>query len=109
MDRCTSYLRSQASSLAKVEANWGPQSEMRVLCKPNLLKMKLKNNWAMPSMSMVLEHGARITPFIRPWSTTTITESKPADGGRSMMRSTDSCLKGREMEEGIGQSSGVEG
>ena len=44
---------------------------------------------------MVLEQGMRITPFVRLWSTMTINESCPLEGGRSVMRSTESCLKGR--------------
>ena len=51
---------------------------------------------------MFLEQGARITPFIRLWSTTTIKESWPVDGGRSVMRSMESCWNGRDEEEGMG-------
>ena len=56
--------------------------------------------------SMVFEQGMRITPFIRPWLTTTIKESCPFDGGRSVIRSTDSCLKGRRDDEGMGANGG---
>ena len=83
--------------------------EMRVLCSPNRLKTKSKNNWAIPAASMVLEQGARITPFVRPWSTMTITESNPEERGRSVMRLTESCLKGREMVDEIGQRGGTVG
>ena len=93
--------------MVKAEANWGPQSEMRVLCSPNCLKTKLKNNWVIPAASTVLEQGARITPFVRPWSTTTITESDPKERGRSVMRSTESCLKGSELVEEIGRRGGM--
>ena len=58
---------------------------------------------------IVLEQGARITPFVRPWSTMTITESKPEKRGRSVMRLIESCLKGRESEDEIGQSGGMVG
>ena len=75
---------------------------MRVSCSPNCLKTKSKNNWVFPTASMVLEQGARITPFIRPWLTTTITESNLEERGRSVMRSTESCLKGRETVDEIG-------
>ena len=54
--------------------------------------------------SMVFEQGMRITPFVRPWSTTTINDSCPFEGGRSVTRSTDSCLKGRVEDEGMGVS-----
>ena len=60
----------------------------------------------MPAASMVFEQGMRITPFIRLWLTTTIKESCPFDGGRSVIRSTDSCLKGRGEDEGMGVSGG---
>ena len=82
---------------------------MRVSCSPNHLKTKTKNNWAIPAASTVLEQGARITPFIRPWLTTTITESKPKERGRSVMRLTESYLKGSETEEEIGQIGGTVG
>ena len=55
---------------------------------------------------MVFEQGMRITPFIRPWSTMTIKESCPFEGGRSVTRSTESCLKGRGKDEGMGASGG---
>ena len=61
---------------------------------------------ATPAASMVFEQGMRITPFVRPWSTTTINESCPLDGGRSVIRSTESCLKGRGEDEGMGASGG---
>ena len=51
----------------------------------------------------------RITPFVRPWSTTTINESCLLEGGRSVMRSTESCLKGNGKEEGMGASGGQVG
>ena len=73
------------------------------------MKTKSKNNWAIPTASTVLEQGARITPFIRPWSTMTITESNSEERGRSVMRSTESCLKGRETVDEIGQRGGTVG
>ena len=95
--------------MAKVEVNCGPWSEMRVLCSPNRLETELKNNWAIPAALTVFEQGARITPFIRPWSTMTITESNPDERGRSVMRLTESCLKGRETEDKIRQRGGTVG
>ena len=38
-------------------------------------------------VSMVFVHGERITPFVASWSAMTMRESKPLDGGRSMMKS----------------------
>ena len=55
---------------------------------------------------MVFEQGMRITPFIRPWSTMTINESCPFEGGRFMTRLTESCLKGRGEEEEMQVSGG---
>ena len=83
--------------------------EMRVLCSPNRLKTKSTNNWAIPAASTVLEQGARITPFVRPRLTTTITESNPEERWRLVMRSTESCLKGRETVDEIGQRGGTVG
>ena len=57
-------------------------------------------------MSIVLEQGMRITPFVRPWSTTTINELCPFEEGRSVTRSMESCLNGKGEEEGIGASGG---
>ena len=50
-----------------------------------------------------------ITPFIRPWLTMTKIESIPCTLGRSMTRSTESCLKGRVDVEAIGFSGGRTG
>jgi hypothetical protein len=50
-----------------------------------------------------------ITPFIRLWSTTTIIESSPLEGGRSVMRSTDKEAKGTVASEEIGTRGGVTG
>ena len=51
----------------------------------------------------------RITSFIRLWSTMTTTESWPFKGGRLVIRSMESCLKGRVEEEVIGKSGGIVG
>ena len=101
-----SYWRSLASSLVKVEANWGPLSDITESCRPNRLKTWEKKSLATPATSMVLEHGIMITPFVRPWSTMTIIESLSCILGRSVTRSTESCLKGRDKDEGIGASGG---
>ena len=67
------------------------------------------NTWwrkslATSAASMVFEQGMRITPFIMPWLTTTINESCLFEGGRLVVRSTESCLKGRDEDEGMGAS-----
>src|SRR6266511_3167100 len=41
----------------------------------------------------VSEQGVKITPLLRSWSTTTIIESKPSEGGRSVMKSILTCCK----------------
>ena len=63
----------------------------------------------MPFVSIVFKQGTRITPFVRPWSTTTIRESCPLERGRSVMRSTESCLNRSEEEDVVGESGGVTG
>ena len=68
--------------------------------------MDQRKSCAMLAASMFLEQGVRITPFIRLWLTTTNKESWPADGGRSVMRSTESCWNGRDEEEEMGDRGG---
>ena len=51
----------------------------------------------------------RITPFVRLWLTTTINELCLFEGGRSVTRSTESCLNGKGEEEGMGVSGGTSG
>ena len=109
MESLTSYWRSLANSLAKAEANWGPQSDIKELCRPNLLKTWEKKSLAIPMALTVLEQGIIITPLVRLWSTTTKIESLPQTSGRSVTRSTEICLKGREEDEGIGFSGGLVG
>jgi len=41
----------------------------------------LEEKLATPSEVIIFRHGVIITPFVRPWSTTTITESKPPEWG----------------------------
>ena len=48
----------------------------------------------------------RITPFIRPWLIMTINESCPLEGGRSVTRLTESCLKSRGEDNGMEVSGG---
>jgi hypothetical protein len=43
----------------------------------------------------VLVVGQRITPFERPWSTTTKIESLPSAGGKSMIKSMLQCANGQ--------------
>ena len=63
----------------------------------------------MPSAVMFFFVGQKITPLVSPWSTTTKRESKPAEEGRSVIRSHETCWKGREVEERMGVSGGTVG
>ena len=64
---------------------------------------------ATPSAVMVFFVGHRITPFIRPWLTMTSKESKPAEVGRSVIRSQETCWKGQEAWDLMGVSGGTVG
>ena len=46
--------------------------------------------------------GQRITPLVRPWSTTTRSESKPMGRGRSVIRLQEICWNGRVEVEQMG-------
>ena len=84
----------------------GPLSDIMESWRPKCLNTWWRKCLATPAASMVLEQRMRITPFVRPWSTMTINESCPLEGGRSVMRSTESCLNGSGEEEGMGASGG---
>ena len=56
--------------------------------------MLSNNNPAHCAAVKVLEQGMRITPFVRPWSTTANIESYPFDKGRSVIMSIEHCAKG---------------
>ena len=68
-----------------------------------------KNRDVIPSVVTVFLVGQRITPLLSPWSTTTNKESKPLEGGRSVMRSQEIWQKGRREDEGMGVRGGVVG
>ena len=53
--------------------------------------------------------GQRITPFVRLWSTMTSKESKPEEVGRSVIKSQETCWKGRETHDLMGVSRGMVG
>ena len=106
MESLTSYLRSGASFLARAEANWGPLSNIMVLWCPNHLKMFWKKSLPTPAVLMVFEQGIIITPFVRPWSTTTMMESMLPTRGRLVTKSTKSCLNGRVEVDEIGFNGG---
>ena len=87
--------KSFKSSTNTFDVNCGPRSEMILSGKPNLLYRFSSNNLAVPSAVIVLSHGMRITPLVRPWSTTTRIESKPSTGGKSVIRSIEQLANGR--------------
>ena len=109
MESLMSYLRSQASSLARAEVNWGPLSDIKVSWRPNHLKTFWKKSFPTSATSMVFEHGMMITPFVRPWLTTTMMESRLSTRGKSMTKSTESCLKGNIEVDGMGFNGGQVG
>ena len=74
--------------------------------KSELFEHMVEESLATPIASMVFEQRMRITPFIRPWLTMTINESCSLEGGRSVIRLTESCLKGRGEDNGMGVSGG---
>ena len=77
---------------------------------PNREKSRLMRAVATPSAVIVLLHGSRITPFIRPWLTTTRIESKSDDLGRSVIRSIDIWENGQiDFGPGIGSTVGFIG
>ena len=61
---------------------------------------------ATPATSMVFEQGMRVIPLGRSWSTMIINESCSFEGGKSLTRSTESCLKGRDEDNGMGANGG---
>ena len=80
--------------------------DIRELWRPNCLNIWWRKSLATPAVSMVFEQGMRITPFIRLWLTTTINKSCPFEGGRSIIRLMESCLKGKGKEDGMGARGG---
>ena len=80
------------SSVNAFDANCGPQSEIILSGSPNCLYKFLRSRHAMSSEVSVLLQGSKITPFKKPWSTTTKMELYLSAGGRSVMRSIEQLL-----------------
>ena len=89
MERATSYWSSHASSWGKAEANWDPWSEITLGCRPNHRKICLKKGDATLAALISLVQGQKITPFVRPWLTVTMTELNSSDKGNLEMRSVE--------------------
>ena len=81
-------------------ANLGSLSDMILSGSPNRVKILSINIFAMSLEVAFSEVGVKITPFVRPWSTTDSMASKPEGGGRLVMRSQEIWAKGRREEEG---------
>ena len=77
--------------------------------QPEPFKDVGKKSLATSMVAMVLEQGMIITPFVRPWLTTTKIEFLPRTSGRSVTRSTEICLKGSDEDKGIGVNGGQVG
>src|ERR1700678_3266382 len=90
-------------------ANCGPRSEIALSGSPYCLYSEFKKIVAVPSASIVLLHGSKITPFKDPWSTMTIIESKPSDSGRSVTKSMVMRENGHLASDLVGCSAGAEG
>ena len=92
------------SSLKAFDANCGPLSEIILSGSPNRLYRFSKSSFAVSSEVRVLLQGSKITPFERPWSTTTRIESYPSAGGRSVIKSMEQFAKGRvEVAPSVGK------
>ena len=62
-----------------------------------------------PVASIVLVQGSRITPLVDPWSTMTMIESNPLDGGRLVMKSMVMRENGRACSDLTGCRAGFDG
>ena len=92
------------SSLKAFDANCGPLSEIILSGSPNHLYMFSKSSFAVSSEVRVLLQGSKITPFERPWSTTTRIKSYPSAGGRLVIKSMEQFAKGRvEVAPSVGK------
>src|ERR1700678_1994074 len=100
---------NRPNSLKTCDANCGPRSEIALSGNPYRLYKEFNKIVAVPSASIVLLQGSKITPFEDPWSTTTIIESKPSDSGRSVMKSMVMREYGRLASDLVGCSAGAEG
>jgi hypothetical protein len=76
-------------------ANCGPRSDNILSGNPNRLYKFSCNKSPIPSIVTVLVVGQRITPFERPWSTTTKIELLPSTGGKSVIKSMLQWANGR--------------
>ena len=85
----------RSSSRKDLAANCGPLSEIILSGRPKHLYKLSRSSLVVPSAVSVLLQESKITPFVRPWSTMTMIESYPCEGGRLVMRSMEHCANGR--------------
>ena len=94
MDNADLIPSSFRSSMNAFDANCGPQSEIILSGSPNCLYKFLRSRCVVSSEVSILLQGSKITPFERPWSTTTKIESYPSVGGRSVIKSMEQLANG---------------
>ena len=94
MDNADLIPSSFKSSVNAFDANCGPRSEMILSGSPNRLYKFSRSKHAVSSEVSVLLQGSKITPFERPWSTTTKMESYPSASGRSVIKSIEQLANG---------------
>ena len=110
MDNANLTPRSFSILTNAFDANCGPQSEMILSSKPNLLYKFSSSNLAVPLVVIVLSYGMRITPLVSPWSTMTRIESKLSTGGKSVMRSIEQLANGHiDFAPLVGMNAGFAG
>ena len=78
---------SLPNSLNACEANCGPQSNIALSGRPKRLYSKVSKMVPVCSAMIILLHDSKITPFVDPWSTTTMIELNPSDTRRSVIKS----------------------
>ena len=81
MDNADLMPSSFRSSVNAFDVNCGPRSEIILSRSPNCLYKFSRSKRAVSSEVSVLLQGSKITPFERPWSTTTKIELYPSVGG----------------------------
>ena len=94
MDRADLIPSNFKSSINAFDANCGPRSEIILLGSPNLLYKFLSRNLEIPFTVIVLLQRIRITPLLKPWSTTTKIELKLLIDGRSVIKSIEQQVNG---------------
>ena len=92
------------------DANCGPRSKIILSGSPNLLYKFSSRSFAVPSAVIFLLQGIRITPLLRPWSTTTKIESKVSIVGKSVMKSIEQLADDQvDLAPSVGTNISLEG